>query len=108
MQGSNLRPPACKAGALPAELTAPGPQLSGAGTDPRARPSDVNLFAYFGTGKLTTLSFPWRSIARTPKRKLSLVIPLTVKLVTFDGLPDPPGSRPRYTRACEDPTRPGP
>jgi hypothetical protein len=36
------------------------------------------LFAYFGTGKVTTLRLPSPSTALTPKRKLSLVIPFTV------------------------------
>src|SRR5204863_1294427 len=42
--GSNQRPPACKAGALPAELTALRPQLSGAGTDLRPAPARSWIF----------------------------------------------------------------
>src|SRR5262249_17307345 len=48
----------------------------------RGRPGDC----YSGAGKLTTLRLPLLSTALTPKRKLSLLIPFRVKLVTLPTL----------------------
>src|SRR5262249_27687734 len=77
-----LRPPrqACRGrgavGEPPVELASAAEAEPGLAQPGRAARDGLGF--YFGTGKLTTLSLPSRSIARTPKRKLSLVIPWTV------------------------------